>query len=137
MSNVIKNINIKKTHFDNINNINDFDPYDIKIDKKPYKNILIYFFTYVTIKGSKYVKINIVNPLYLVFKTINGYFEEIIGKKYFTIVSTNESTDKIKKYEESWNKIRDLIRSVTKKLDDYNEQFIKTKLNSDNKLSLN
>ena len=32
MSNVIKNINIKKTHFDNINNINDFDPYDIKID---------------------------------------------------------------------------------------------------------
>ena len=71
------------------------------------------------------------------FKTINGYFEEIIGKKYFTIVSTNESTDKIKKYEESWNKIRDLIRSVTKKLDDYNEQFIKTKLNSDNKLSLN
>ena len=77
------------------------------------------------------------NPLYLVFKTINGYFEEIIGKKYLTIVSTNESTDKIKKYEESWNKIRDLIRSVTKKLDDYNEQFIKTKLNSDNKLSLN
>ena len=37
------------------------------------------------------------NPLYLVFKTINGYFEEIIGKKYLTIVSTNESTDKIKK----------------------------------------
>ena len=71
------------------------------------------------------------------FKTINGYFEEIIGKKYLTIVSTNESTDKSKKYEESWNKIRDLIRSVTKKLDDYNEQFIKTKLNSDNKLSLN
>ena len=59
------------------------------------------------------------------FKTINGYFEEIIGKKYLTIVSTNESTDKSKKYEESWNKIRDLIRSVTKKLDDYNEQFIK------------
>ena len=71
------------------------------------------------------------------FKTINGYFEEIIRKIYLTIVSTNESTDKSKKYEESWNKIRDLIRSVTKKLDDYNEQFIKTKLNSDNKLSLN
>ena len=71
------------------------------------------------------------------FKTINGYFEEIIRKIYLTIVSTNESTDKIKKYEEILNKIRDLIRSVTKKLDDYYEQFIKTKLNSDNKLSLN
>ena len=71
------------------------------------------------------------------FKTINGYFEEIIRKIYLTIVSTNESTDKIKKYEEILNKIRELIRSVTKKLDDYYEQFIKTKLNSDNKLSLN
>ena len=71
------------------------------------------------------------------FKTINGYFEEIIRKIYLTIVSTNESTDKIKKYEEILNKIRDLIRSVTKKLDDYYEQFIKTKLNPDNKLSLN
>ena len=29
-------------------------------------------------------------------------------------VSTNESKEKIKKCEELWNKIRDLIRSMTK-----------------------
>ena len=34
-------------------------------------------------KGSKYVKINSVNPLYLIFNKENGYFEEINGKKIF------------------------------------------------------
>ena len=34
------------------------------------------------------------------FKRINGYFEEINGNKYLTLVPTNESEDKIKKYEE-------------------------------------
>ena len=29
------------------------------------------------IKDSKYVKINNVNPLYLIFSNANGYFEEI------------------------------------------------------------
>ena len=49
------------------------------------------------------------------FHRINGFFEEINRTKYLTIVSTNERKDKIKKYEELWIKIRDLIRSVTKK----------------------
>ena len=34
--------------------------------------------------------------------------------KYSTPVPNNESKEKIKKYEEMWSKIRDLIRSVTK-----------------------
>ena len=49
-------------------------------------------------KDSKYVKINNLNPLYLILNIVNGYFEEINGNKYLTLVSTNESTDKIKKY---------------------------------------
>ena len=47
------------------------------------------------IRDSKYVKINSVNPLYLIFSSINGYFEKIIGNKYLT--PTNESKEKIKK----------------------------------------
>ena len=65
------------------------------------------------IKDSKYVKINIVNPLSLIFSKVNGYFEENNGNKYLTLVSTNESKEKRKKYEELWSKIRDLIRSIT------------------------
>ena len=31
---------------------------------------------------------------------MNGYFEEINGNKYLTLVPTNERREKIKKYEE-------------------------------------
>ena len=43
----------------------------------------------------------------------------------------------IKKYEELWIKIRDLIRSVTKKSEDYDEKYMKVKFNSDDELPLN
>ena len=37
----------------------------------------MYYTGYVTIKDSKYVKINSVNSLYLVFCKVNGYPKEI------------------------------------------------------------
>ena len=73
-------------------------------------------------KDSKYVKVYGVNPLYLIFNKVNGYFKEINGNKYLTLVSTNETKEKRKKYEELWSKIRDLIRSVTKNSHDYDEK---------------
>ena len=68
---------------------------NIKIDKKSYKNILIYYIEYVTIK--KDLKIYSVNPLCLIFRGVNGYYEEINENKYLTLVPTNESKEKIKK----------------------------------------
>ena len=35
--------------------------------------------------------------------------------------------EKLKKYEELWSKIRDLIRSITKKSNDYDEKHMKTR----------
>ena len=67
----------------------------------------------MTIKYSKYLKVNRVDPLYLIFGKVNGYFEEINGNEHLKLVPTNESKEKIKKYEELWIKIRDLIRSIT------------------------
>ena len=64
---------------------------------------------------------------------MNGYFEEINGNQYLTLVPTNENKEKIKKYEELWIKIRDLISLVTKKSNDYDERYIKLKFDSDNK----
>ena len=46
----------------------------------------------MTIKDLKYVKINRVDPLYLIFSKVNGYFEEINKSNYLTLISTNEST---------------------------------------------
>ena len=82
----------------------------------------------------EYVKIYSVNPLHLIFRYVNGYFEETNGNKYLTLVPTNESKEKIKKYEELWIKIRDLIRPITKNSDDYDEKYMKIKLNSDDEL---
>ena len=77
-------------------NIKYFDPNNIKIDEKSYKKILIYYIRYMTIKDSKYVKINIVNPLYLIFNKVDGYFEKINGYRYLMLVPTKENKEKIK-----------------------------------------
>ena len=69
---------------------------------------------YVAIIDSKWVKVNSVNPSYLIFSKANRNFEIINGNKYLTLVSTNESKDKIKKNEEVLSKIRDLIGAITK-----------------------
>ena len=71
--------------FDEIINIKYFDPNNTKLDETWYKNILI---GYVTIK--KDPTIYSVNLLYLIFINVNGYFEEINGNKYLTLVPTNE-----------------------------------------------
>ena len=75
----------------------------IYIDEKSYKNIIIYYIGYVTIKDSKYVKINNVKPLYLIFTKVNEYFEEINKNKHLTLVPTNENKEIIK---EIWKTVK-------------------------------
>ena len=96
MINKLEDIDIKnhtQYFLDDIININKCNPNKIKIDEKPYINIIIYYIVYVTIKDSKYVKIQSVNPLYLVINKVNGYFEEINENKQLTVVPTNESKE--------------------------------------------
>ena len=54
-----------------------------------------------------------------------------------TLVPTNKSKEKIKKYEELWSKIRDLIRSITKNAYDNTEEYMKSKFNLGDELPLN
>ena len=78
----IKEINIKnRTYyfFDDMINIANFDPNLLKIGKKSYKNIDIYYIGYITIKDSDYVKIKSVNPLCLIINEVDGHFEEQNG----------------------------------------------------------
>ena len=56
---------------------------------------------------------NSVKLLHLFINKINGYIEEINGNQYLTIVPADESKDTLKKYEELWDKIIDLIRSIS------------------------
>ena len=69
----------------------------LKIDKKPYKNIDIYYIRYITVKGSSYIKIDIVNPLYLIISEVNGYIKEKNGIKYLAFDSANKNNEVLKK----------------------------------------
>ena len=68
---------------------------------------------------------------------MNGYFEENNENKYMTLVSSDESKDILKKYEELWVQLRDLIRSKINNSDDYDTKCMKIKFYSDDDLSLN
>ena len=101
----VKDIDIKSLIyylFNDIINIKNFDSNNIKIDEMSYKDILIYCIGYETIKVLTYVNIFRVNPLYLIFCKINGFFEEINEIKYLTLVPSNESKEKNEKYKELW-----------------------------------
>ena len=47
----------------------------INIDEKSYKDILVYYTGYVTVKNLSYAKINSVNALYFMIDKFNGYIE--------------------------------------------------------------
>ena len=108
----IKEIKIKnRTYyfFDDMINIKNFDPNLLKIDRKSYKNINIYYIGYITMKDFDYVKINIVNPLYLIIGEVDGYFEEINGNKYLILVSTDKNKEVLIKYIKPWDGIKNSI----------------------------
>ena len=106
----IKQIDIKnRTYyfFNDMINIKNFDPSLIKIDKKSYKNIGIYYTRYITIKRiTDYENINNVNPLYLIIGDVDGYIEEYTGNKYLTFASTNKNKKVSEKYTKLWNEIK-------------------------------
>ena len=88
-----KEINIKNRpyyFFNGLINIKIFDTNRIKIDKKSYQNIIIYYIGYTIIKTLSYTKNNRVNPLYLIVDKKDEYIKESNGNKYLTLVSTDK-----------------------------------------------
>ena len=73
----------------------------LKLDKKSYKNIDIY---YITKKDE--CKLNSVNPLYLLVHRIDGLIEEKRGNKYSNISSVEWSDLVIKLKKEKKKKKR-------------------------------
>ena len=111
----IKEMNIKnRTYyfFDDMINIKVFDQNLLKIDKKSYKNIDIYYSGYITTKDSDYVTINNVNPFYLIISEVDGYIKEKNGSKYLVFDSANENNKVLKKYNELWDGIKNEIETI-------------------------
>ena len=79
----VKEINIKNQTFYFLNdmiNIYVFDPNSLKINKKLYNNINIYYIGYITIKKvDDCENIYSVNPLYLIIAEVDDILKEKIG----------------------------------------------------------
>ena len=96
-----KQINIKnRTYYfynDQID-LKDFDTKLLKIDKKDYNEIDIYYIGYVTVKKIDNCKnINSVNPLYLMIDEMIGHFEEKNENKYLVLDDVDENKEVSKK----------------------------------------
>ena len=97
----------------------------LKIDKKDYNEIDIYYIGYVTIKKiGNYDNINSVNPLYLMINEMIGHFEEKDEIKYLVLDDIDENKEVLKKYEEVWEGIKKEIEKINggKKIE-YGKEF--------------
>lgn len=67
--------------------------------------------------------LNSVKPMCLIINNVmNGYIEESNGNEFLILIFTNESKDKLKKFEEIC-KIKSLIRSANNNSGDYDEKY--------------
>ena len=105
----VKKLSIKNEtyyFFDDIIDVRNFHWNLLKIDKKPYKDIDIYYIGYITIKKfSDCENIRSVKPLHLIIRSPAGYFKEKTGEKYLI-------TDSTEKSEEVFSGIRSEIETI-------------------------
>ena len=140
-------VNIKQTNITNrtyylVNdmiNIEHSDSSLLKIGKKSYRNIDIYYIEYMKIKSiSDYKSINSVNPLSFIIGEVDGYIEEKNGNKYLTFASAGKNKEVITKYKKLSDEIKYLNKTISgDKTDKYEKYFMKIKFNSDDNLPLN
>ena len=112
----IKQINIKNRIYYFYNDRIDLKHFDaklLKIDKKDYNEIDIYYISYVTIKKiANCNNINSVNPLYLMINEMIGHFEEKNKNKYLVLDDVDENKEVSKKYKEIWEGVKKEIETI-------------------------
>ena len=113
----IRQINIKnRTYYfynDQIN-LKDFDARLLKVDKKDYNEIDIYYIGYVTVKKiANCNNINSVNTLYLMIDKMIGHFGEKSGNKYLVFDDDiDENKEVSKKYNKVWEGVKKEIQTI-------------------------
>ena len=116
----------------------------LKIDKKDYNEIGIYYIGYATIKKiDDYNNINSVNPLYLMINEMIGHFEcnsieEKNENKYLVLDEIDENIEVLNKYEKVWEGINKKIETINggEKIE-YRKDFKKIRFESNDNLPLN
>ena len=122
-------------------NVKDFDASLLKIDKKSYKKIGTYYIGYITMKDSDHVKINSVNPLYIIINEVEKSISEKNGNKCLTFASTDKSKKVLEKCTKLWDEIKYYIQTINAgksskcNSNEYEKDYMKIKFNSDDDLS--
>ena len=85
----------------------------LKVDKKDYEEIDIYYVGFVTLKEiANCNNINSVNPLYLMVDKTIGHFEENSGNKYLVWMMWMET----KKFKKNMKKFGKVLKKKLKRL---------------------
>ena len=88
-------------------------------------------------KDSGHVKVNSVNPLYLIIGEVDGYIEGNNGNKYLTFASTDKNKKVLGKYAKLWDEIKYHIQTINAgKSGEYEKDYMTIKFNSDDDLPL-
>ena len=76
--------------------------------------------------------------MYVITGKANGYIEENNGNKYLVFISTDDNKNILAKLTKLWDDIKHFIETINEgKKDEYEKDFMKIKLNSDDNLPLN
>ena len=111
----------------------------LKVDKKDYKLIDIYYIRYVTVRKNANCNIfNSANPLFLMINEMIGYFEEKNENKYLVLDDVDENKEVSKKYEEVWGNVKKEIETINggEKIE-CRKDFKKIRFESNNELPMN
>ena len=101
----IRQINIEKrqgSFFNDMTNINNFDPSLLNIDEISFKSDELIMY------DIKYIKnLNSLNTLYLVFNNLDTYIEKSGENRYLIFASIEKNKIMLKNYTELWDEIKE------------------------------
>ena len=113
-------------------NVLNFEASNLKIDKKAWKDIDIYYIGYVDKKPDW--NVNSVNPLYLFINRVYGSISEKNGVKYLTIDKGNSV---LKMYDQVFSGIKYHINKIDSVEVNFITDYDKIRFLSDDSLPLN
>ena len=130
----IKEITIKnRTYYfyNDIINLDEFDESKIKIHKKNFNDIHIYYLGYEHKKKiSECNVINSINPLCLKIIIMNGEFEKNKDDAWYLVISDKD--DVYKKLVDIFESIKNKITEKTWDVEEYDNDYMKIKFESNN-----
>ena len=134
-----KQINIKNRTYYFYNDIIDLDEFDgskIKVDKKNFNEIEIYYLGYeYKEKITECNVINSVNPLYLRILDMEDKFKKGKGDNVWYLIIFGDA-DVLRNFENIWKSIRAKIEENTGGIVQYDKDYMKRKIKSHDNLPI-